>query len=193
MEHDEKEIRERSEKHSKLQTLMHYVNNDSLMREHALQSGNKASGVDRVTKSEYGQQLDENIEDLLKRMRSFSYRPKPVRRTYIPKANGKVRPLGIPSYEDKLVQGAMARVLNSVYEPRFLDCSYGFRPQKSCHDVIRDINRTITKNISYEIEVGGKNKIKKQLQGVPNGYIFKDGIEIGYGNVIPLYLVGFLY
>jgi group II intron reverse transcriptase/maturase len=143
VEHDEKEIWELSKKHRKLQTLMHYVNTDSLMKEHMLQCGKKASGVDRVTKDEYGQQLEKNIEDLLSRMKTFSYRPKPVRRTYIPKTNGKLRPLGIPSYEDKLVQGAMARVLNDVYEPRFLDCSYGFRPGKSCHDVIHDINQTI--------------------------------------------------
>ncbi|MCF7944974.1 MAG: hypothetical protein K9L75_05515 [Spirochaetia bacterium] len=87
--------------------------------------------------------MDKNIEDLLSRMKSFSYRPKPVRRTYIPKTNGKLRPLGIPSNEDKLVQGAMARVLNDVYESRFLDCSYGFRPGKNCHEMIHDINQTI--------------------------------------------------
>lgn len=143
MGNDEKEIWELSKKHRKLQTLMHYVNADSLMKEHELQRGKKASGVDRVTKEEYGQQLEKNIEDLLRRMKSFSYRPKPVRRTYIPKTNGKLRPLGIPSYEDKLVQGVMARVLNDVYEPRFLDCSYGFRPGRSCHEVIHDINQSI--------------------------------------------------
>jgi len=143
MGNDEKEIWELSKKHRKLQTLMHYVNADSLMKEHLLQSGRKASGVDRVTKEKYGQQWEKNIEDLLSRMKSFSYRPKPVRRTYIPKTNGKLRPLGIPSYEDKLVQGVMARILNDVYEPRFLDCSYGFRPGRSCHEVIHDINQTI--------------------------------------------------
>ncbi|MBN2860089.1 MAG: group II intron reverse transcriptase/maturase [Sphaerochaetaceae bacterium] len=143
MGNDEKEKWELSKKHRKLQTLMHYVNADSLMREHELQRGKKASGVDRITKEEYGQQLDTNIEDLLSRMKSFSYRPKPVRRTYIPKTNGKLRPLGIPSYENKLVQGVMARILNDVYEPRFLDCSYGFRPGRSCHEAIHDINQTI--------------------------------------------------
>jgi group II intron reverse transcriptase/maturase len=153
MEHDEKEIWELSKRHRKLQTLMHYVNADSLMKEHKLQCGKKASGVDQVTKEEYGQQVESNIEDLLRRMKTFSYRPKPVRRTYIPKTNGKLRPLEIPSYEDKLVQGAMARVLNDVYEPRFLDCSYGFRLGKNCHDVIRNINQTIkSQQIGWVVE-----------------------------------------
>ena len=93
-----------------------------------------------MTKEGYGINLDENLDNLIKRMKSFSYRPQPVRRSYIPKANGKLRPLGIPAYEDKLVQGAMADILNEIYENIFLDCSYGFRPKRNCHDVIRYIN-----------------------------------------------------
>jgi retron-type reverse transcriptase len=121
VENEEKEIWELSGTHKRLQTLIHHVNKDSLKEEHQRQSGNKASGIDGVTKAEYSRNLDDNIDDLLKRMKSFSYRPKPARRTYIPKLGGKMRPLGIPSYEDKLVQGAMAKVLNDVYEPRFME------------------------------------------------------------------------
>lgn len=140
---EEKEIWELSGTHKRLQTLIHQVNKDSLKEEHQRQSGKKASGIDGMTKAEYSRNLDGNIEDLLKRMKSFSYRPKPARRTYIPKLDGKMRPLGIPSYEDKLVEGVMAKILNGVYEPRFMDCSYGFRPNRNCHDVIRKINSTI--------------------------------------------------
>ena len=79
-----------------------------------------------MPKEAYGENLEENLQNLLKRMKRFSYSPQPVRREYIPKLKGKKRLLGIPSYEDKLVQGVMANMLNEVYGPRFLDCSYGF-------------------------------------------------------------------
>src|SRR6056297_529097 len=149
---------------------MHYVNRNSLLEEHHRQCVNKASGVDRETKDSYGRNLDENIADLLKRMKSFTYRPKPVRRTYIPKMTGKLRPLGIPSYEDKLVQGAMARVLNNIYEPRFLECSYGFRPNKNCHDVIRNINTTIYKQpIGWVVEAD----IKGYFDAIDHTWLMK--------------------
>ncbi|MBQ0070547.1 MAG: group II intron reverse transcriptase/maturase, partial [Spirochaetales bacterium] len=148
-----KEIRKLSRRYSRLETLMNRVNRSSLIEEHGRQQKGKAVGVDGMTKEKYGERLEENIGDLLERMKSFSYRPQPVRRTYIPKANGKMRPLGIPSYEDKLVQGVMARILNEVYEPRFLDCSYGFREGRSAHDAIRDVNQTImTRKVNYILD-----------------------------------------
>jgi len=89
-----------------LQTLMHYVNKTTLREVHEKQETGKASGVDKVTKTEYGKNLDENLDNLLARMRTFSYRPQPVRRAYIEKeGKSEVRPLGIPAYEDRLVQG----------------------------------------------------------------------------------------
>jgi len=120
------EIQRVMKKHKRVQSVMHYVNFESICKEHAKQSGNKASGIDNLTKIDYGSNLKENVINLTDRMKDFSYKPKPVRRTYIPKENGKLRPLGIPSYEDKLVQGVMRKILDAIYEPLFLDCSYGF-------------------------------------------------------------------
>ena len=142
-----------SKKHSKLQTLIHYVNKVNLEKEHQMQLKNKAVGIDGISKEEYNNNLDANLDNLLTRMKTFSYRPQSVKRVYIPKANGKLRPLGIPAYEDKLVQGVLARVLNGVYEPRFLDCSYGFRPNRSAHDAIKAIRDIIYKRpIGWVVE-----------------------------------------
>ena len=147
------DIRTLSEKYPKLETLIHLVNSETLKAEHKRQEKNKATGVDRMTKEEYGKNLDENIENLMNRMKTFSYRPQPVRRVEIPKPNGKTRPLGIPSYEDKLVQGVMANILNQVYEPRFLDCSYGFRPGRKAHDAIKMVNDLIMfKKVNYILD-----------------------------------------
>ena len=137
----------------RMENLMYHVNEQTLIEEHRKQSRKKATGIDGVTKGEYNVNVEENLKELVERMKRFSYRPMPVRRTYIPKANGKQRPLGIPAYEDKLVQGVMARLLNEVYEVRFLDCSYGFQKGKNCHDVVRYINQTImTKKVNYVLE-----------------------------------------
>lgn len=153
MENERKDIKYQIEHGYKLQTLIHKVNEETLKEQHRKQQKNKASGIDGITKEEYDEDLDNNLNNLVKRMKSFSYKPLPVRRTYIPKANGKVRPLGIPSYEDKLVQGEMANILNDIYENIFLDCSYGFRSNRNCHDVIKYINQTImTKKVNYIVE-----------------------------------------
>lgn len=113
------------------QNVMRFVNAETLQAEHEKQSRRKATGIDSVTKDEYGANIEENLASLLERMKQFQYRPQPVRRTYIPKANGKLRPLGIPAYEDKLVQGSMANVLSDIYESIFLDCSYGSEQEEA--------------------------------------------------------------
>jgi len=94
------------------------------------------SGVDQVTWAAYGQDLRANLEDLLRRVRSGAYRASPSRRVYIPKPDGRLRPLGIATLEDKIVQRAVAEVLNAIYEEDFLGFSYGFRPGRKPHDAL---------------------------------------------------------
>lgn len=84
------------------------------------------------------------IDSLIQRIKDFSYQPKPARRTYIPKANGKMRPLGIPAFDDKLVQEVVRMILESIYEPTFQNSSHGFRPKRSCHTALQYIKRNYT-------------------------------------------------
>nr|MBQ4172690.1 reverse transcriptase [Ruminococcus sp.] len=133
---------------------MHYVNKDTLKEEHRRQKYGKATGIDKVSKEEYALNLEENLENLLVRMKRFSYKPQAVRRTYIPKAGSdKMRPLGIPAYEDRLVQGVMRKVFDQIYEWRFYDFAYGFRKRRDCHQAIREINQTVmTKKVNFVVD-----------------------------------------
>lgn len=164
-------IAQQAEKHQKLQTLMHYVNKQSLMEEHRQQQAGKAKGADGVSKADYGEDLESNIEDLLNRMKTFSYRPQAVKRTYIPKAGSrKMRPLGIPAYEDKLVQGNMRKVLDHIYEGKFYDFSFGFRKDKSCHQAIREVNQLImTKKTNFIVDAD----IKGFFDNVDHDWLMK--------------------
>jgi len=108
------------------------------------QDGRKAPGVDGVRKEDYAAGLDARLEDLSARIRRLGYIPKPVRRTYIPKGDGRYRPLGVPSFEDRLVQDRLSRILHGLWEPEFRDCSYGFRPGRSAHDALRRVAEAIT-------------------------------------------------
>ncbi|MBT4504247.1 MAG: group II intron reverse transcriptase/maturase [Gemmatimonadetes bacterium] len=129
--------------HKQFDCLMHHFNADSLEACFHPLKGRKAVGIDGVTKAEYAQGLDENIQDLVARMQRMAYRPEPVRQVRIPKEGQPqaTRPLGISTLEDKIVQKMMHRVLESIYEPLFLDCSYGFRPGRGCHDAIRALHQ----------------------------------------------------
>lgn len=143
MEQAKVEIGNQQERFGKVNSLMQYINVDTLRVEHAKQPKGKAYGVDEVTKEMYEEHLEDNLKLLIESMKKFSYRPYPVRRVYIPKGNGKMRPLGIPTYEDKVVQGAFRQILNFIYEPLFCDFSYGFREGKDCHQAILDVNHHI--------------------------------------------------
>lgn len=153
MENEKAEIAKLATKYGRVQSLMQYVNKETLGKSYRQQPKGKAIGVDGVTKEAYGENLNENLEDLLRRMKQFSYRPYPVRRAYIPKGNGKLRGLGIPSFEDKVVQGVFKEILEGIYEPKFLDFSFGFRPNRSCHDAIQRINKHIMADkVNYVVD-----------------------------------------
>jgi len=142
----------------KLQTLMHIINKETIKEVHKQQETGKANGVDNVSKTVYEKDLDANLEDLISRMKTFSYRPQPVRRVFIEKEGKKeLRPLGIPAYEDKLVQSVMAAILTEIYEPRFYDFSYGFREGRNCHDAIKSLNKILKGKTNWVIDADIKS------------------------------------
>ncbi len=136
------------DKHKQFNCLMHHINETSLRECFYQLSGDRAAGADGITKADYATNLDENLKALIGRMKRMAYRPGPVRRALIPK-EGKpnaTRPLGISNFEDKIVQKMIQRILESIYEPLFLGCSYGFRPGRGCHDAIRTLYQHLYRN-----------------------------------------------
>jgi retron-type reverse transcriptase len=119
--------------------LGHIIGIDWLRDLYRQLDGSKAIGIDGVTKEAYGAKLEENLSDLIKRIRRGQYLPKPARIVEIPKEDGSTRPLAISCLEDKLVQLAASKILSKIYEPLFLSSSYGFRPDLSCHDALMRI------------------------------------------------------
>ena len=154
MANDFSKIAIQLQKHKTVQGIMKYVNQEALIEQHKRQEKNKATGIDNISKIDYEENLERNTAELIDRMKTMSYKPKEVKRVYIPKTGSKeLRPLGIPAYEDRLVQGAMADVLNEIYEHIFLDCSFGFRPGRSCHQAIKKLDEIIMKkNINYVVD-----------------------------------------
>jgi len=113
---------------------------------------NAAAGVDEVTWDEYGERLDERLLDLENRVHRGSYHPQPVRRVFIPKGDGKLRPLGIPALEDKIVQQAARMLLEPIYEAEFIGISYGFRPGRSQHDALDALAEAIHRKVSWVLD-----------------------------------------
>lgn len=138
----------------KFTSLAHLIDKEMLKECHKEMKGKKAVGVDAVTKQEYEEQLNESLDELIARLKRHAYKPQPVRRVYIPKeGTDKKRPLGIPAYEDKLVQSALAKVMNAIYEQDFLECSFGFRPNRGAHDALKVLNRIVNmKDINYVVD-----------------------------------------
>jgi RNA-directed DNA polymerase len=140
--------------------LMHLFNQGSLIECFHELDKDKAVGVDGITKMEYGADLHSNIEKLITNMKNMAYRPGPVRERHIPKEGkpGATRPLGISNLEDKIVQRMTQKVLESIYEPLFLECSHGFRPKRSCHTAIKALMEHLYKNeIQTVIDIDLKN------------------------------------
>ena len=148
----------RTKPNERFTSLVHLINYEMIVTCHHELDGKKAAGVDEVTKAEYEKNLPENVENLIDRMKRQAYKPQPVRRVYIEKDNGKKRPLGIPAYEDKLVQKALSKILNAIFEEDFLECSFGFRPGRSCHDALRVLGRIANKEeIHYVVDTDIKS------------------------------------
>jgi RNA-directed DNA polymerase len=126
----------RRDKEARFTALLHHVDLDRLRKAYGAISPNAAPGMDGMTWEAYGQELETNLQGLLDRLHAGRYRARPSRRAYIPKADGRQRPLGIASLEDKIVQRAVVEVLNAIYEVDFLGFSYGFRPGRNPHHAL---------------------------------------------------------
>ena len=126
----------RTDKKERFTALLHHVDVNRLREAYRALNPRAATGVDDVTWEDYGQNLEDNLRDLHRRVQGGSYRARPTRRAYIPKPDGRTRPLGIAALEDKILQRAVVQVLNGIYETDFLGFSYGFRPGRSAHDAL---------------------------------------------------------
>lgn len=138
----------------KVQNLASYINEKTIYASHKEMARNKAKGIDGIAKDDYAVNLEENINHLVKRMKNGSYKPEPIRRVYIPKdGTSKMRPLGISCYEDKIIENIIAQILAMIYEPKFYNDSYGFRPNRNCHQAVREIIEDVQyRKVNYIVE-----------------------------------------
>jgi group II intron reverse transcriptase/maturase len=135
--------------------LLHHIYNlDTLRTAYFSLKKEAAAGVDGETWQHYGETLEENLQDLSHRLKRGAYRAKPVRRVYIPKTDGRQRPLGVTALEDKIVQRAAVEVLNAIYEADFLGFSYGFRPGRSQHHALDALyTGLLTRKVSWVLDL----------------------------------------
>lgn len=134
-------------------SLAHLLNEDFLMQCFYSLDRNKAVGLDNVSWGEYEVNLDENLENLVSKLKRKKFKPVPARRVYIPKSDGGQRPLGISTIENKIVEKGVATILQSIYEQDFMDFSYGFRPCRSCHQALKELHAQIYQNpINHVVE-----------------------------------------
>lgn len=150
-----------------LTTLAHHIDMDLLREAHRRTRKDGAVGVDGQTAEAYARELEKNLAELLERLKSGSYLAPPVRRVHIPKEGGKTRPLGIPTFEDKVLQRVVGMVLEAVYEQGFAECSYGFRPGRSAHQALSELRTEMT-------TMGGCWVIEVDIEG------FFDNLDHGH-------------
>src|SRR5438128_6184930 len=149
-------------------SLHHVIDLDWMYEAYDLTRKDGATGIDGVTAQDYEANLEANLLDLLERIKSGRYKAPPVRRVYIPKADGSQRPLGIPTFEDKVAQRAIVMVLEAVYEQDFLSCSYGFRPKRSAHDALRGLHSVIMRQGQYSVlDVD----LRKDMDSIPHSHL----------------------
>lgn len=160
----------RRSRRTQFTALMHHVDLDALTRAFGRQKRSAAPGVDGETVETYERKLEENLKDLLRRVRNGSYRPSPVRRAYIPKSDGGQRPLGVTTLEDKIVQGSVAEVLSAIYEADFMGFSYGFRPGKSPHHALSALQiALLTRRVNWVLDAD----IRKFFDSVDHDWLIR--------------------
>ena len=151
-------------------TLHRFLDVDWMREAHRRTRKDGAAGIDGATAADYEQELEANLEDLLSRIKSGRYVAPPVRRHYIPKADGTLRPLGIPTFEDKVAQRAIVMLLEPVCEADFLPCSHGFRPGRSAHDAVQAVRDGITRQkLRWVIDLD----VSKYFDCIPHDRLWK--------------------
>jgi len=164
-------------------SLAHHIDIDWLREAYKPTCKNGATGVDGQTADEYAANLEDNLRSLLDRAKSGTYRAPPVRRVHIPKCDGtQTCPIGIPTFEDKILQRAVAMVLEAVYEQDFLDCSYGFRPGRSAHQASRPCS---TKRCAWR--AGGSWRSTSRSSSTPSTTPISESFFAVRANPYPVY------
>ena len=163
-------LRAREDPKCKFTSLAHLLSEDFLKECFWELKRDKASGIDGVTVQEYEVNLEENLKGLVGRLKGKRYRPQPVRRVYIPKPDGSKRGLGIPAVEDKIVQMGMKKILEAIFEVDFIDVSFGFRPNRSCHNALDVLDKAImTKLVNYIVDMD----IEKFFDTIDHGWLMR--------------------
>ena len=151
-------------------SIYHLINKELLKECFNELDGSKAVGIDKITKDEYRNNLDENLDNLVLRLKNKSFRPSPARRVNIPKSNGKVRGLAIANFEDKIVQMSVKKLIEAIFEPRFSNNMFGFRPNRSCHNCLEYLSKCIIcQKVSYILDAD----IKGYFDNISHDLIIK--------------------